>query len=410
MVEESQLNNEVLEEQNGEKYPCEEGIHSNEENEENDDNFPTEIKVTITNKLLENTEAKTEEEENTPQKETAKGAAIKQENEMRKRKPYETYMEKLNLQVEDQHQDQPDPIEEDAEEDDEGPLHAEDLSQANSVHEEGGKESEDDEVPPGMERTRCNKAAEDEYLEEITQRREQVAWPNKKRNYGGKSIRTDQHKGLEANNVQEYLRGEWQKTKHQIMTGRAKVFGENDELPWLATNEFHKFPMEEPTADKNKSSKGQTMKYRLIIQNTQEGVRIMDGPGNGIQWTGKMIHKCQCYCHRRFWKVINMKELKDARKHNCIKALYRMINPEEDQEEFKMTVIEYNEDIMHLVWRGGIPDLENIRHHASQCVKWIAVTNPSRKNRRSKKRNLSWQRTNNPETGCLRHDYSFNQE
>ena len=115
----------MLEEQNGEIYlceeiyPCEESIHSNEENEENDDNFPTEIKVTITNKLLENTEAKTEEEENTPQKETAKGAAIKQENEMRKRKLYETYMEKLNLQVEDQHQDQPDPIEEDAEEDSE---------------------------------------------------------------------------------------------------------------------------------------------------------------------------------------------------------------------------------------------------------------------------------------------------
>ena len=420
MVEVSQLNkhiSSVLEEQNGEIYlceeiyPCEESIHSNEENEENDDNFPTEIKVTITNKLLENTEAKTEEEENTPQKETAKGAAIKQGNEMRKRKPYETYMEKLNLQVEDQHQNQPDPIEEDAEEDDEGPLHAEDLSQANSVHEEGGKESEDDEVPPGMERTRCNKAAEDEYLEEITQRREQVAWPNKKRNYGGKSIRTDQHKGLEANNVQEYLRGEWQKTKHQIMTGRAKVFGENEELPWLATNEFHKFPMEEPTADKNKSSKGQTMKYRLIIQNTQEGVRIIQGPGgNGIQWTGKMIHKCQCYWHRRLWKIMNMKEFEDARKHNCIKALYQMINPEDNQEEFKMTVIEYNEDIMHLVWRGGIPNLENIRHHASQCVKWIAVTNPSRKNRRSNKRNLSWQRTNNPEAGCLRHDYSLNLE
>ena len=297
---------------------------------------------------------------------------------MRKRKLYEIYMEKLNLQVEVLHnlknvreQDPKDEefldvleflelkcicqdqdhhhysSEKDAEEDDEGPLHAEDLSQANSVHEEGGKESEDDEVPPGMERTRCNKAAEDEYLEEITQRREQVAWPNKKRNYGGKSIRTDQHKGLEANNVQEYLRGEWQKTKHQIMTRRAKVFGENDELPWLATNEFHKFPMEEPTADKNKSSKGQTMKYRLIIQNTQEGVRIMDGPGNGIQWTGKMIHKCQCYCHRRFWKVINMKELKNARKHNCIKALYRMINPDDDQEEFKIIVIEYNEDIIH---------------------------------------------------------------
>merc|ERR1712112_176456 len=57
---------------------------------------------------------------------------------------------------------------------------------------EGGKESEDDEVPPGMEKTRCNKSAEDDYLEEITQRREQVAWPNKKRNYGGKSMKTDQ--------------------------------------------------------------------------------------------------------------------------------------------------------------------------------------------------------------------------
>ena len=173
------------------------------------------------------------------------------------------------------------------------------------------------------------------------------------------------------------------------------------------------------------------MKYRLIIQNTQEGVRIIQGPGgNGIQWTGKMIHKCQCYCHRRLWKIMNMKEFEDARKHNCIKALYQMINPEDNQEEFKMTVIEYNEDIMHLVWRGGIPNLENIRHHASQCVKWIAVTNPSRKNRRSNKfcfycnkhghevmhcrrymkRNLSWQRTSNPETGGLRHDYSLNQE
>ena len=60
-----------------------------------------------------------------------------------------------------------------------------------------------------MERTRCNKAAEDEYLEEITQRREQVAWPNKKRNYGGKSMKTDQYKGQEANSVQEYLMGEW---------------------------------------------------------------------------------------------------------------------------------------------------------------------------------------------------------
>merc|ERR1712082_289027 len=257
-------------------------------------------------------------------------------------------------------------------------LHAEDLSQANSVHEggedenllsegvanpEGGKESEDDEVPPGMERTRCNKLAEDEYLEEITQRREQVAWPNKKRNYGGKSMKTDQYKGQEANCVQEYLMGEWQKTKNQIMKGKAKVFGENDEgtsevnsTIAMATNEFHKFQREEPTADKNKSSKEQTMKYRLIIQNTQEDVRIIDGPGNGIQWTGKMIHKCQCHCHRRFWKVINMKELKNARKHNCIKALYRMINPDNNQEEFKMTVIDICEDIMHLVWRGGIPD------------------------------------------------------
>ena len=92
-------------------------------------------------------------------------------------------MEKLNLQVEDQHQDQPDPSEEDAEEDDEEPLPMEDLLPTDSSHgggedvnllsegvanPEGGKESEDDEVPPGMEKTRCNKAAEDEYLEEIT--------------------------------------------------------------------------------------------------------------------------------------------------------------------------------------------------------------------------------------------------
>ena len=99
MVEESQLNkrlSSVLEEQNGERYLCEEGIHSNEENEENDDNFPTEIKVTITNKLLENTEAKTEEEENTLQKDTDIWAApskdkkilmseVREENEMRKK-------------------------------------------------------------------------------------------------------------------------------------------------------------------------------------------------------------------------------------------------------------------------------------------------------------------------------------
>merc|ERR1711954_483003 len=140
-----------------------------------------------------------------------------------------------------------------------------------------------------------NKAAEDKYLEKITRRREQVARPNKKRNYEGKSMKTDQYKGQEANSVQEYLMGEWQKTRNQIMKGEAKVFGENDvaivELAReaMATNEFQKFPIEEPTADKNKSSKGQTMKYRLIIQNTQEGVRIIQGPGgNGIQWTGNM--------------------------------------------------------------------------------------------------------------------------
>merc|ERR1711954_400987 len=106
MVEESQLNkhlSSVLEEQNGEEHPCEESIRSNEENEENDDNFPTEIKVTITNKLLENTEAKTEEEGNTPEKETDILAEpskdkkifmseVREENEMRKKKLYETYM------------------------------------------------------------------------------------------------------------------------------------------------------------------------------------------------------------------------------------------------------------------------------------------------------------------------------
>merc|ERR1711954_120050 len=362
-------------------YPCEESIHSNEENEENDDNFPTEIKVTITNKLLENTEAKTEEEENTLQKETDILAEpskdkkilmseVREENKVLqylknvkeqhpKDKEFLDVLEFLGLECicpyQDQHQDQPDPSEEDAEEDDEESLPMEDLLPTDSNHgggedenllsegvanPEGGKESEDDEVPPGMERTRCNKSAEDEYLEEITQRREQVAWPNKKRNYGGKSMKTDQYKGQEANNVQEYLMGEWQKTKNQIMEGKAKVFGENDELSVnstmaslstdpeqlnnkcvlfeklkqgkeaRATNESHKFPREEPTADKNKSSKEQTMKYRLIITDV-------------------------------------------------------------DQEEFKIIVIEYNEDIIH-------------GHEVIHC-------------RRYMKRNLNWPRNWMPE-------------
>merc|ERR1711954_611144 len=125
----------------------------------------------------------------------------------------------------------------------------------------------------------------DEYLEEITQRREQVAWPNKKRNYGGKSTKTNQYKVQEANSVQKYLMGEWQKTKNQIMKGKATVFGEHDEgtsevnstiREAMATNEFQKFPMEEPTADKNKSSKEQTMKYRLIISDDdQEEFKII---------------------------------------------------------------------------------------------------------------------------------------
>merc|ERR1712081_72127 len=205
--------------------------------------------------------------------------------------------------------------EEDAEEDDEEPLPIEDLLPTDNSHgggedenllsegvanPEGGKKSEDDEVPPGMEMTRCIKSAEDKYLEEITRRREQIAWPNKKRNYGGKSMKTDQCKGQKANSVQEYLMGEWQKTKNEHFCFSdvspkcyTKVFGENDEgtsevkaREAMATNEFHKFPMEEPTADKNKSSKEQTMKYRLII-------------------------------------------------------------PDDDQEEFKIIVIEYNEDIIH---------------------------------------------------------------
>ena len=81
-------------------------------------------------------------------------------------------------------------------------------------------------------------------------------------------------------------------------------------MPWLATNESHKFPREEPTADKNKSSKEQTMKYRLIIT-------------------------------------------------------------DDDQEEFKIIVIEYNEDIIH-------------GHEVIHC-------------RRYMKRNLNWPRNWMPE-------------
>ena len=81
-----------------------------------------------------------------------------------------------------------------------------------------------------------------------------------------------------------------------------------------------------------------------------------------------------------------MKELDEAKKRNCMSCmddLYQLLNPEENEGEFEMTVLERKRNIIQLIWIGEDPDIRDIKHHASRCVKWIILGDVE--NRRSSK-------------------------
>ena len=272
------------------------------------------------------------------------------------------------------------------EDDDEDPM--EDQLQADK--------SRDGEEDGEAQRTRCNEdnndpesndeaeELEESYLEETT-RRKTGPDPQENEMLEGKAkclsegftLLRDMFKAYTGSttpnrSTEEFLWEEWQKTKKEIEAGKAKVFGEDDKQNTLATDEVH-----EATADVNQSSK-EVMKYKLTIRKTENGVRVIEGPGNGISWRGKILDKCRCVYHQKFWKICNMKELEEAKKRHCIRCMdgfYQFLNPEDKEVKFKMTIVEHSQDIIRLIWTGEKPDLRDLKHHTSRCIKWIAVEN-----------------------------------
>ena len=173
------------------------------------------------------------------------------------------------------------------------------------------------------------------------------------------------------NKISKWLQVEWQKTKDEIEAGTPEVYEQDDEV-------------HEATTDVSQSSRNSLvhapphMKYELTIRKTGNGVRIIRGPGNGVDWKGKILDRCHCVYHRRFFKICDMKELEAAKTHHCIRCIdefYTFLNPEDREVNFRMRIEEHSQDVMRLTWTGKKPDLRDLKHHTSRCIKWIAVEN-----------------------------------
>ena len=73
-----------------------------------------------------------------------------------------------------------------------------------------------------------------------------------------------------------------------------------------------------------------------------------------------------------------MKDSCDAKKHYSTRGVYDLyfyLNPEDKGCGCKITIEEQDEDIMKLTWRGPRPDWGNLRHHASNCIRWLSREN-----------------------------------
>ena len=130
-------------------------------------------------------------------------------------------------------------------------------------------------------------------------------------------------------------------------------------------------------------------KYALFLSRTPEGIKITRGPGRGTNWRGKTLKRCPCRNHQRLFRVLDSRDLSEAKQHHSARVLelYWFLNPRDRGCACKITIEEREGDIIKLTWTGPKPDWENVRHHISNCLRWL-YEKPKYKNRRSKPPNM----------------------
>ena len=128
--------------------------------------------------------------------------------------------------------------------------------------------------------------------------------------------------------------------------------------------------------------------YALIIQKTPQGIRVVRGPGKGTNWRGRTLKRCPCQHHQRLFRVLDSKDLSEAKKYHSTRGIYDLyfyLNPEDKGCGCRIGVEERDGDIIKLTWRGPRPDWGDVRHHVSNCIRWLYMEKPSyHKNKRSK--------------------------
>ena len=83
------------------------------------------------------------------------------------------------------------------------------------------------------------------------------------------------------------------------------------------------------------------------------------GPKHGTNWKGRMLDRCPCKYHQKFFKVVDLKELCAAKRHYSIRGvddLYSYLNPEDKGCGCRITIEEHGEDVMKLSWTGQTLD------------------------------------------------------
>ena len=127
-------------------------------------------------------------------------------------------------------------------------------------------------------------------------------------------------------------------------------------------------------------------KYALFLSRTSEGgIRVTRGPGKGTNWKGKSLKRCPCRNHQRLFRVLDSRDLNEAKRHHSARVLelYWFLNPRDRGCDCKITIEEREGDVIKMTWIGPKPDWQNVRHHVSTCLKWM-YERPRYKNKRPK--------------------------
>ena len=127
-------------------------------------------------------------------------------------------------------------------------------------------------------------------------------------------------------------------------------------------------------------------KYALILSKTHQGIKIIRGPGRGVNWRGRTLKRCPCQNHQRLFRVLDSRDLSEAKQYHSTKGvldLYWYLNPRDRGCSCKITVEERDGDITKLSWTGPRPDCGNVRHHVSNTLRWLYDKPSYHKNRRS---------------------------